>query len=45
VPLDRSDAKRRKAAYPELGLAVDHLRSEDIPSELRPSWLQLGSED
>lgn len=39
VPLDRSDEKRRKAAYPELGYAVDHLRVEDIDPVLRPGWL------
>ncbi|HKR93701.1 folate-binding protein [Novosphingobium sp.] len=39
VPLARSDEKRRRVAYPELGLAVDHLRVEDIPPELVPSWL------
>lgn len=39
VPLARSDEKRRRAAYPELGLAVDHLRVDDIPSELIPRWL------
>ena len=39
VPLAESDEKRRKAAYPELGLAVDHLRVEDIDPEWRPAWL------
>jgi folate-binding protein YgfZ len=39
VPLARSDEKRRKAAYPELGLAVDHLRAEDIDPALLPAWL------
>lgn len=41
VPLDRSDEKRRKAEHPELGYAIDHLRAEDIPAELLPSWLRL----
>lgn len=41
VPLDRSDEKRRKAAHPELGLAVDHLRVEDIPPDLAPGWMSL----
>tara|TARA_B100000678_G_scaffold209167_1_gene176760 strand:+ start:3029 stop:3766 length:738 start_codon:yes stop_codon:yes gene_type:complete len=41
VPLDRSDEKRRKAAFPELGLAVDHLRVSDIPEDLVPSWMRL----
>ena len=40
VPLARSDEKRRKAAYPELGLAVDRLRAEDIDPALRPDWLE-----
>jgi folate-binding protein YgfZ len=39
VPLDRSEEKRRKAAYPELGLAVDHLRVDAIDPELAPEWL------
>ncbi|WAT17841.1 folate-binding protein [Aurantiacibacter sp. MUD11] len=41
VPLDRSEEKRRKVAYPELGLAVDHLRVDDIPADLKPAWLEL----
>jgi len=41
VPLDRSDEKRRRAAHPELGLAVDHLRVEDIDAALLPEWLEL----
>ncbi len=40
VPLDRSDDKRRKAAYAELGLALDHLRIEDIDPILCPPWLK-----
>ena len=39
VPLDRSEEKRRKAAYPELGLAVDHLRVDAIDPALAPEWL------
>jgi len=39
VPLERSDEQRRRAAYPVLGLAVDHLRIEDISSDIRPGWL------
>ncbi|MCJ2187749.1 CAF17-like 4Fe-4S cluster assembly/insertion protein YgfZ [Novosphingobium beihaiensis] len=41
VPLDRSDEKRRRAAYPDLGLAVDHLRVSDIAPDLVPAWLDL----
>jgi folate-binding protein YgfZ len=39
VPLARSDPARRRAAYAELGWAVDHLRLEDI-GDLRPIWLE-----
>ena len=42
VPLAASDPKRQRAAYPALGLAVDHLRVEDIRPEWRPAWLQPG---
>jgi tRNA-modifying protein YgfZ len=40
VPLAQSDPKRQRAAYPALGLAVDHLRVEDVRPEWRPDWLQ-----
>jgi folate-binding protein YgfZ len=40
VPLAESDPKRQRAAYPALGLAVDHLRVEDIRPEWQPAWLQ-----
>lgn len=45
VPLDRSVEKRRKAAYPELDYAVDHLRVSDIAPDLAPDWLELTSSD
>ncbi len=41
VPLDTSDERRRKADHPALGLAIDHLRIEDIDSANAPVWLQL----
>ena len=41
VPLAASDAARQRAAYPDLGLAVDHRRVEDIPAELAPAWMDL----
>lgn len=41
VPIDESTEKRRKVAYPELGLAVDHLRVADIDEDLAPGWMQL----
>lgn len=42
VPLDRSDEKRRRQAYPDLALAIDHLRIEDIAPEITPAWLLPG---
>ena len=39
VPLDRSNPDRQRAAYPALGLAVDHLRVEDIAPDAVPGWL------
>jgi folate-binding protein YgfZ len=44
VPLDRSDEKRRRIAYDDLGLAVDHLRIDAISPELAPEWMTLGVE-
>lgn len=44
VPLEKSQNKRRKADYPALGLAVDHLRIEDIPAENVPAWMTLNKE-
>lgn len=41
VPLADSDPARQRASYPELGLAVDHRRVEDIPASALPGWLQL----
>jgi folate-binding protein YgfZ len=38
VPLEFSDEKRRKVAYPALGLAVDHLQVADIDPASLPSW-------
>lgn len=42
VELGRSEEKRRKAAYPELGLAVDHLRVADLDPESLPEWQRAG---
>lgn len=42
VPLAESDPARQRAAYPELGLAVNHRRVEDIAPAWRPAWLQSG---
>jgi folate-binding protein YgfZ len=38
VPLDQSDEARRVTAYPELGLAVDHLRVEGLDPAALPAW-------
>ena len=40
VPLSQSDGKRRRAAYAELGLAVDHRRVEEIDPGTAPGWLR-----
>ena len=40
VPLDQSDEKRRRAEYPALGQAVDHLRIEAIDRANAPAWMQ-----
>jgi tRNA-modifying protein YgfZ len=39
VPIGESDPARQRAAYPELGLAVDHRRVEDIAPAQRPVWM------
>ena len=42
VPLATSDEARRVAAYPELGLAVDHLRVENLDLAALPAWQRAG---
>ena len=42
VPLAESDPARQQVAYPELGLAVDHRRLDQIPATARPVWLEPG---
>ena len=42
VPLEQSDEKRRKAEHPDLGLAVDHLRVENIDPATAPEWMRHG---
>lgn len=39
VPIGNSDPARQRATYPELGLAIDHRRVEDIPANLKPAWM------
>ena len=38
VPLEASDEKRRKAVYPDLSMAVDHRRVEDLTLFALPEW-------
>lgn len=40
VPLDQSEEKRRKVAYADLGLAVDHRRADDLAGLDLPEWQQ-----
>ena len=42
VSLAQSDEARRVAAYPELGLAVDHLRVESLDPARLPAWQRAG---
>ena len=42
VPLTVSDEKRRKVAYDDLGLAIDHLRVSDIDIATAPEWMRPG---
>jgi hypothetical protein len=42
VPLGESDEARRVAAYPDLGLAVDHLRVESLDPARLPAWQRAG---
>ena len=39
VPLAEADAKRQRAAYPELGLSVEHRRVEDIGDSAWRAWM------
>jgi len=45
VPLEQSQDKRRKAEFPALGLALDHLRVNDIPAEAVPAWMRLSAKE
>jgi len=42
VPLDASDEKRQKVAYPDAGLAVDHLRVDSLDPATLPEWQRAG---
>ena len=41
VPIAESNPARQRAAWPELGLALDHLRIEDIAADQCPYWMQI----
>ncbi|GFM28290.1 folate-binding protein YgfZ [Novosphingobium sp. PY1] len=41
LPLAESDEKRQRIAYPDLGLAVDHARTDSIAAARLPGWLKL----
>ena len=42
VPSGIAPAARVRVDYPDLGLAVAHLRIDEIPAEaIRPAWLAL----
>jgi folate-binding protein YgfZ len=40
VPIAASKSDRQRAAYPQLGWAIDHWRVEDIAGDVCPAWLQ-----
>lgn len=42
VPLAQSDEARRITAYPDLALAVDHLRVETLDPAALPDWQRAG---
>jgi tRNA-modifying protein YgfZ len=42
VALAQSDEARRVVAYPDLGLAVDHLRVENLDPAILPAWQAAG---
>ena len=42
VPLENSDEKRLKVAYPDLGCAIDHLRVSDLDPSTLPDWQAAG---
>ena len=41
VPLAESEEKRRRVSYPDLGLAVDLRRVEDLPPGTLPNWIRI----
>jgi hypothetical protein len=43
--MDRSDPDRRRAEMPDLGLAIDHRRVEDMDDLTLPDWLAHAIQD
>jgi folate-binding protein YgfZ len=41
VPIEQSEPARQRAVIPELGLAIDHRRTEDMAGIDLPEWLAL----
>jgi folate-binding protein YgfZ len=39
VPITSADPKRQRVAYPDLGLSVEHRRTEDLAALSLPDWL------
>ncbi|SMF61875.1 YgfZ/GcvT domain-containing protein [Allosphingosinicella indica] len=39
TPLDQADEKRLRVRYPDLGLAVEHHRVDDLGAAIIPEWL------
>jgi folate-binding protein YgfZ len=40
LPIDQADPKRTRIAYPDLSLAVVHMRVEDLDAATLPDWLR-----
>ncbi|WP_284124852.1 CAF17-like 4Fe-4S cluster assembly/insertion protein YgfZ [Parerythrobacter aestuarii] len=41
VPLEDADEKRIKVSHGDLGLAIAHLRIDDITADIAPDWMRL----
>ena len=38
LPIEQADPKRQKVAYEDLGLSVEHRRTEDLEAAVLPDW-------
>jgi len=45
LALDQSDPKRQRVAYPDLGLAVDHRRTDAMSDLILPEWQMTALEN